>query len=802
VAHVPWRARWIWDGPPPLVAPTLARPELAPDASRFVLFRRQLWLDEVPEHAVARVTADSRYLLLVNGSPIGRGPIRGDPRRLRYDVLDLAPYLRPGNNAVAAIVRFYAEAVAWWQPAPPTYSLGGGAFLLEAEIGSIRLLTDRRWQSRDGKAWARPLSANSEQRLAETVDGRLWEPRWADPDMPGHEGWHSALELHPLHDGSDGRLSPPSHPFGALPQSPLGQPDGTRFVAVARSRRRVTGGTAHPDPVLQVEADEASAHEPNGEVELVTFDFGRIVAGFLELDVEAPSGVQIDASGAESLDAADRLARLGQHAGLRYLTRGGGERWTRFDPMGTRYVRVAIRGDARLRVALQEAHHPRPEGANFSCSDDRLEAIFEIGRRTVDLCAQDAYVDCPTREQRAWTGDSVVHQMVDLASNPDWSLARHHPTLAASPRPDGMLPMAVGGDIAYHDDTFIPDWSLHWVRSVHNLFRWTGDRQLVSSLLATAEGVLRWFVPFQRPNGLLHDVTGWVLIDWSSVYTRGASSALNALWARALEDFAEMAEWMDDRGRASWAQARRSEVAAGFDSFWDPSRHVYLDHIGEQAGRTAAQHGGSAALAAGLVPAARVDEVVGALLDRRRLVRRSWVMDTVTPEEGGGGLVYIALPPPAPDWDVEDQMVEAQPFFRYVLHDGLARAGRADLLADLCLDWQEFVDRGETTWPECWRGGTHCHGWSSTPTRDLVWYVLGVQPAAPGFEAVRVAPRPGTLDWVQGRVPTPHGFVKVRASSDEIDIDSPVPILCDPHGPQAPRRLPAGHHRVVLASSG
>ena len=51
--------------------------------------------------------------------------------------------------------------------------------------------------------------------------------------------------------------------------------------------------------------------------------------------------------------------------------------------------------------------------------------------RSVDLTTQDAYLDCPTREQRAWTGDSVVHQSVDLVANPDWSLARWHPQLAS-----------------------------------------------------------------------------------------------------------------------------------------------------------------------------------------------------------------------------------------------------------------------------------------------------------------------------------------------------------------------------------
>ena len=55
---------------------------------------------------------------------------------------------------------------------------------------------------------------------------------------------------------------------------------------------------------------------------------------------------------------------------------------------------------------------------------------------------------------------------LDLVANPDWSMARWHPQLAASPRPDGMLAMAPASDFEADDRTFVPDWSLHWVRSV------------------------------------------------------------------------------------------------------------------------------------------------------------------------------------------------------------------------------------------------------------------------------------------------------------------------------------------------
>jgi alpha-L-rhamnosidase len=443
-------------------------------------------------------------------------------------------------------------------------------------------------------------------------------------------------------------------------------------------------------------------------------------------------------------------------------------------------VRCPVGGtEPEIGLSINDRHRPRPDGASFACSDPLLEQVFEVGLRTVDLCALDAYVDCPTREQRAWTGDSVVHQMVDLVANPDWSMARWHPQLAAMPRPDGMLPMAAASDFASDDRMFIPDWSLHWIRSVHNLFRYTGDRELIAELLPVTERTLRWFESYLGDDGLLHRVSGWVLLDWASVYSSGCSSTLNALWARSLEDLAEMAAWLGNGGTADWALGRLEGVRAGFDVFWDERRGVYIDHVVDgQRKPEAAQHGGAAALAAGLVPPDRIDRAIAALTDRSRLVRHSWVMDSVTVEGGSTGFMHLVTGYPDPTWDAEHEMVEAEPFFRYVLHDGLARAGRADLVADLCRDWGVFLDAGETTWPECWVGGTRCHGWSSTPTRDLVVHTLGITPAEPGFASVRVAPALGDLEWATATVPTPHGFVTVHARADgTVDIDSPVPVV-------------------------
>ncbi len=622
----------------------------------------------------------------------------------------------------------------------------------------------------------------------EWFDARDHPETWESPDFEDAD-WDQAVAIRPVHTGADQNRHPPSEPFGMLrPPVRVAFPDGETHVGLLTSRGDVRRGDVADDPVGQVLSDEKLGPAEPGRpvVHLHSFDLGRIGAGTVALDVDgATAGTVIDVAAAEHLDHDGHLAPLGQHAGVRYVCAGRPhEHFESFDVIGARHLHLSVRPpegapEPTIGVAIHDRHRPRPPGASFDCSDPLLERIFAVGLRTVDLCSLDAYVDCPTREQRAWTGDSVVHQMVDLVTNPDWSMASWHPQLAAAPRPDGMLPMAAASDFAADDRTFIPDWSLHWVRSLHNLFRYTADRELVSELLPVAERTLRWFESYLGADGLLHDVSGWVLIDWASVYSSGCSSTLNALWARALEDVAEMAAWLGNEGTAAWAQRRRAGVSNAFDRFWDDGRGVYVDHVVDGTPkRPAAQHGGAAALAAGLVPAARTARVVELLTDRSRLVRHSWVMDSVTVEGGSTGYGHLVNGYPEPEWDAETEMVEAEPFFRYVLHDGPARAGRADLVAGLCRDWSVFLDAGETSWPECWVGGTRCHGWSSTPTRDLIVHTLGITPAEPGYASVRVAPALGRLEWARATVPTPHGFVTVEARSDgSVEIESPVPVV-------------------------
>ena len=779
-----WRAKWIWNGRSKITMRTSTRTALADPRDRIVLFRRELKLSVVPSTVPTRMWVDGRYVLSVNGVEIARGPVRSEPRSARYDVVDLAPHLVVGDNVIAIVARHFGEATSWWVPVPPTYSLGAGSLVFEALVGEEWLVSDRSWNTIDGPAWTPvPMPGDVACLPLESFDSRAHCDGW---DRVGFDdsAWRHAFEITPLHTGADGRTSPPSSPFGAL-RPPVRRhfPSGATHVAREVSARLVAGGDTSVDPVRQVLDDQNS--EIGGRVDLRLFDLGRIAAGSVRLRVSGASvGTIIDVAASEHVDSESRLVTLGQHSGFRYVCRGHDDSFTTFDTIGTRYLMASIRGgdSVAIELSITDRHRPRGNEASFECSDERMNVIHAIGLRTVDLCALDAYVDCPTREQRAWTGDSVVHQMVDFVSNADWSMPVWHPQLATHVRPDGMLAMAAASDFASDDQMYLPDWALHWIHSVLNIQRYTGDRELVAELLPIAERVLRWFEGFIGADDLLHDVTGWALSDWASVYMNGCSSLTNALWARGLDEFAEMSEWLGNAGSARWARERHARVRAAFDVFWDESRGVYIDHIVDgMPRREAAQHPGAMAIVAKLVPDDRVSRVIENITDRSRLIRHSFVMDRLTVDGDRQGFVYLMNGFPSdPPWDVENQMVEAEPFFQYVVHDAMVAAGRADLVVQSCRMWQVFVDAGETTWPECWVGGTRCHGWSSTPTADLVRHVVGITPAEPGYASVRVAPSLGDLEWARATVPTPFGPITVEAHADgRVLIDSPVPVRRD-----------------------
>jgi alpha-L-rhamnosidase len=566
---------------------------------------------------------------------------------------------------------------------------------------------------------------------------------------------------------------PPADPHPTMHARPIPQ------LATVELPGRVVGrGAARHDltasPIEDFYRAAVEGHEPVSgsdaaeleSGEFVVVDFGREVFGRPEVVIEAGEGVTVDLAAGEDVGADGRPVVLPRNWVMRYTAAGGRpETVQAFDPVGLRYLSVWASGPARVvNAALGETHYPRPEGAWFRSSDPDLDAIWEAGARTLDLCSTDAYVDCPGREQRAWLGDAYVHQLVSLVANPDAGLVRHNLRLhAQSRRPDGLLEMFAGGDIGTYPYV-IPDYSLHWIRANARAWEYLGDEALLDQNAPLFTGILDWFEAFRGPDGVLTDVPSWVFIDWAQTDRSRQTAAVDALYALALDDAAGLHRARGDERSAAAAEARAAATRTAFrTTYWDAHRGVFVDAAepGGLRSRRVSQQTNALAVLAGLVPAGEADELFKRILDPDRVKITKTPADSFDDLERGR---YQWAAPP--DFDPDQDVVGAQPFFCHFLHQALAAAGHADSLAGMARRWKPFLDDGYGCFGEFWRAepgaASRCHAWSATPTFDLTRHVAGIAPLAPGCGEVAVRPRLSGLDWIDVSMPVPQGFVRVE----------------------------------------
>jgi hypothetical protein len=246
-----------------------------------------------------------------------------------------------------------------------------------------------------------------------------------------------------------------------------------------------------------------------------------------------------------------------------------------------------------------------------------------------------------------------------------------------------------------------------------------------------------------------------------------------------------MAGWLGEKASAAWAEKLYAKAKTGFEMFWDETRGSYIDHLvdGEQQPEMS-QLAGALGIVSGLAPKERWQSIINTITDPTRVIIYTWQMSE------GGPFAKRKF-----TWDVNNQVVLAEPFMSYVVHDAVAEAGLADRLPALYRRWSQFLQSGYDTIGEDWKHGTHVHGWSTTPTKDMVFYTLGVTPAEPGYSAARIQPALGDLEWAEGRVPSPFGLISVRVEPDKVIVDSPVPVIVQLPG-KSEVRLSAGKHTI------
>ncbi len=160
-------------------------------------FRKEIDLEKVPEHFLVDVSADNRFLLKVNQQRVGSGPARGDLSHWRYEVYDLAPFLHPGKNILAATVWNLGTFAPVAQISYRTGFLVRG----ESPLEQIANTNDSWWAEQEAGFQVAAVSMGELRGYfaadpIEKIDGRLYDWTWDAPASTSSR-WQKAQPLGP-----------------------------------------------------------------------------------------------------------------------------------------------------------------------------------------------------------------------------------------------------------------------------------------------------------------------------------------------------------------------------------------------------------------------------------------------------------------------------------------------------------------------------------------------------------------------------------------------------------------------------
>ncbi|MGC4106322.1 MAG: family 78 glycoside hydrolase catalytic domain [Thermomicrobiales bacterium] len=207
-------AQWIWDSGDP--SPR--------NAWRW--FRRRFDLTQPAPDATIRITADTRYRLWVNGTPVGHGPVRGFTAHWFVDTWEIGHLLRTdGPNVVAVHVLHFGVATF------TTFRQRGG-LLAEIDLGGTPIGTDAAW-----KILTPPIHDPRASRIScqlgftEQIDARALDTDapWTDPDFDD-SAWPNAGPFAAAGEGPWGPLYPRDIP--PLEEAPVRPVDVTQLAFV------------------------------------------------------------------------------------------------------------------------------------------------------------------------------------------------------------------------------------------------------------------------------------------------------------------------------------------------------------------------------------------------------------------------------------------------------------------------------------------------------------------------------------------------------------------------------------------
>lgn len=745
----PWNAYWI-TGPGKQLNMWNAHTDATLRDYGVYKFRKSFELTAIPTSFIIHVSADNRYKLFINEKLVSLGPARGDLYFWNFETVDIAHYLNPGKNTVAALVWNDGKLKPEAQISYLT------AFILQGNTTAEEIInTNNSWLT---------IKDSSYQPIAPRVPGyyvagpgenlqmkyyiRGWEKTEYDDSK-----WEKARTIMP---GLTKDAARDSRGWMLVP-SPLPQMEMiTQRLSLLRKAENVSVPAGFPSTKIPVTIPAKSkvvllldqANLTNAYPTLV-FSKGKdagISIGYAEA-LYIRNNENIDGAWVPTLPKGNRNEVEGKtFIGKKDSIISDGSDQQTFTSLWWRTFRYI-----QLKVETQDeplviediygtfTGYPFQNRTKLETGDESHKKILDIGWRTARLCATETYMDCPYYEQLQYIGDTRIQALVSLYNDNDDRLVRNAITLMDHSRiAEGITLSRYPTDL--HQQ--IPTFSLWWICMLHDYWMYRTDADFIKKKLPGERQVLDFFHRYQQPNGSLKDLPYWIFTDWvdgrkgwsygeAPVGSKGESSVLDLqlMWTYRLA--AEMEAKIGLMDFARIYNERAAQLKRTIQSkYWDPIKKMYAD---TEAKDVFSQHANSLAILTGMVNAE------DAIALSKKLLK-------------------------------DTSLAPASIYFKYYLHQALIKSGLGNDYMDWLDKWHENIQMGLTTWGESSDVSTtrsDCHAWGSSPNIEFFRTVLGIDSESPGFSKVKIEPHLGKLEKAGGEIPHPAGKIAVQYKLNE-----------------------------------
>ena len=726
--HKPLEEQYIWTRDDSLVGGPRGMHYRTPginDKTEPHFFRTGFDLASVPSAATLYVAGPRSVVVYVNGalaekaaadtlSPLGMHVFRTDVTKL----------LKPGHNLLAieavrgrAVPGFVNDAAAMQQIfgevmvakiVPAEGGVSAPALLMSGPQWKGALHAGEGWQQPgyDDSAWPAVAALGP---IESSINFFQWNADAGLYDWPGYEGASPFL----------------AHVF--LPAAEV------EDVAMGRSEFDNLDALTTADRSAKEFAVRFRSAEPGEEyAPALTLDFGREVAGRVELISDSDSEAVVSIQYGESKEELDN----GPYLGVNVL-RIAPHQAAHAPKSAFRYARIRfLSGAQEVRfkaIHLEDIFYPVQYEGSFESSDRQLNRIWEAGAYTVHLCMQDDIWDAPKRDRGRWMGDTDISGRVSNAVFADRFLLK-----------DTLSRLIGDGPVDQHVNG-IPGYSSFWFTVLEDYERHGGDHAYLEQLRPQILQLLQLMdKEFDAENQFINRTHAWLFVDWAPGLNGDTPETRVGTAMEYYRAYLAGADLLRQLGESSDADHFQQRAAALRKSLHASAWSTADGDFGPRLQLNAM------AVLSGVADASQFDSIWKNVLSK------------------------VGAPTYRPDL--------ITPYFGAYALDAMARMGRrAEALQWMRAYWGGMIGEGATTFWEAYdpswpkndphvdlqadgRAGyfvSLSHGWSAGPTYWLMEQILGIRPMADGFRETVIRPDLVDLKWARGQEPTPHGPLKV-----------------------------------------